>query len=93
MAVTFNADRDCTHIYTDDGGSFSANLTTTTAFDYFPNDAAINDAIYFGVTTPEDWMFKDIKFYVGTAFAAASVTFVWEYYRSDSSWEIGRAHV
>lgn len=71
-----------THIYTDDGGSFSSNLATSTAFDYFPDVAAVNDAIYFG---SQYFKFKDVRIYVGTQFAADAVTFTWEYYNG-SSW-------
>jgi hypothetical protein len=83
MAVYYNESYiDTEYLFTCDGGTYSANLSTSTAFDLFPDDAAIDDAIYFGRIKE----FKNIKFYVGTAFAATSVTFVWEYY-DGSSWQ------
>lgn len=69
------------HLYTVDGGVFSANRVATSAFDYFADDAAVDDAIYF---LSSEW-FRNVKLYVGTAFAATSVTFVWEYWNG-SAW-------
>lgn len=71
-----------THLYTDDGGAFSANKYDTAAFPYFADDAAVNDAVYFG---SGDNTWHAIKVNVGTAFAATSETFAWEYYNG-SSW-------
>ncbi len=90
MAVTYNAWQNLGYIYTDDGGVFSANNAANTAFDYLPNDAAVNDALYFGnlagnSTTHLQNSWRNLKLYVGTAFAATSVTFAWEYYNG-SSW-------
>ena len=87
MAITYNAWTDLIYIYTDHGGAFSANNAANTAFDYFPDDAAVNDALYFGYQASDSLPFgsrglslRNIRFYVGTQFAATSVTFVWEYY-------------
>lgn len=68
-------------IYTDDGGSFSSDFYNTAAFDYFPDDAAVNDAMYFGGFNK----YNNLKLYIGTAFAATSVTFNWEYWNG-SAW-------
>lgn len=84
VAISFNTDVDTDRLYTDDGGAFSADLSSSTAFDYFPNNAAINDAIYFGRVSP----FRNITIYVGTSFAATSQTFVWEYYDTGNSWSV-----
>jgi len=82
MGITYpNTWQDLSYIYTDDGGAFSANNAGNTAFDYFPDDAAVDDALYFGKY--ERW--DDLQIYVGTAFTATSVTFVWEYYSIDAS--------
>jgi len=82
-AYTYNTYSDSllSHIWTDDGGSFSANRVSDTAFDYFPDDAAVDDAIYFC----DDEYWRNLKLYVGTAFVANSVTFVWEYWNG-SAW-------
>lgn len=91
MAITYNAyGSNLSHIYQDDGGSFSANQVAASAFDYFPDDAAVGDALYFGgpgtaaANRTKSW--RNLKLYVGTAFAATSVTFVWEYW-DGNSWE------
>lgn len=80
MAIAFDQERACSHIYTYDKGTdtYSSNLNATSAFDYFPDDAAVDDAIYFLYYGDVKW--NDIKLFVGTAFAATSVTFIWEYY-------------
>lgn len=82
MTVTYNTLITPSYIYLSDGGVFSANKTATAVFDYFPDDAAVDDALYFGHST----RFDDIVVYIGTPFAATSVTFVWEYYNSSSVW-------
>lgn len=90
MALSFNGYADLGYIYTSDGGSFSANLKNEIAFDYFPDDAAVNDAIYFGKYEGQNSgfnYFRNIRVYIGTAFAATSVTFAWEYY-TGSSWAV-----
>ncbi|MCM8784607.1 MAG: carboxypeptidase-like regulatory domain-containing protein [Candidatus Omnitrophica bacterium] len=76
MAVTYNTLTDLGYIYTNDGGVFSSNNATNTDFDYFPDDAEVGDILYFG----KNGIFDDIQLYIGTAFAATSVTFVWEYW-------------
>jgi hypothetical protein len=82
--IAYNNLIDPGYIFQDNGGVFSANRKQVSAFDYFPDDAAVDDALYFGLNQ----VFDDIQVYIGTAFAAASVTFVWEYYRRiTSSWE------
>jgi hypothetical protein len=82
MAVAYNAWITPSHIYQHHGGSFGANRSGQSAFDYFPDAAAVGDALYFGHNYQR---FDDIQVYVGTAFAAGSVTFVWEYWNG-SAW-------
>lgn len=84
MATSYNiyTEAAITHIYTDDGGSISSDISEDIAFDYFPDDAAVNDAIYFGRLR---YRFRNLEIYVGTQFVATSVTFTWEYY-DGSSW-------
>lgn len=54
----------------------------STAFDYFPDTAVVGDALWFWLPYPP----FGLRFSVGTPFAAASVTFVWEYYSKASGW-------
>lgn len=74
--ITYNTTlTNVTYIYRATGGgvSFSANLTATTAFDYFTDTAVVNDCLYINSRT-------DIVFNVGTAMAGTGLTLVWEYY-------------
>lgn len=81
LTVTYNNTRPFTHIFTTTGGGtvFSASQHGSIAFDLFANNAVVNDAIYFG-TTYGYICFGDIEMNIGTAFAATSVTFIWEYW-------------
>lgn len=84
MAVTYNSWITPQYILRDEGGTFSGNLTGQAAFDYFRDNCQANDALYFG-NVPR---FDDIQVYVGTAFAAQSVSFAWEYYSGlTASWQ------
>lgn len=70
------------HVFTyDDGTATFTDVSALNTFDLFPDDAAVNDAIYFAV----DDLWTGINLYAGTAFAAASQTFVWEYWNG-SAW-------
>lgn len=69
--------------YTDGGITASSNLASLSIFDYFTDTAVVNDAIYF--SSSYGYPFHDIRFYVGTAFVATSVTFAWEYWNG-SAW-------
>lgn len=77
-------------IYTYDNSSdtYSSNLAESSAWDYFTDDCTADDAIYFlyyrAQVAYQEW--EDIKFYIGTAFSATSVTFVWEYYSTSNQW-------
>lgn len=85
VTVTYDNEISLSLIYsTTSGGTvFSADRAGITAFDLFANNCVVNDAIYFGAGV--NGAFHDMKFYVGTAFAATSVTFVWEYWNG-SAW-------
>lgn len=89
MAVAYNAWTTLTRIYQDDGGVFGSNQAAASAFDLFPDDVAIDDALYFGrySSTGNKWQygFRNLQFYVGTALAAASITLVWEFW-DGSAW-------
>ena len=67
---------------TDGGTTMTYISPSTTDFDYFSDDAVVDDAIYFGWNGGR-W--DSLKLYVGTAFQADSVTFVWEYWNG-SEW-------
>ena len=88
MPITFDDEISFEYIYRYHNGSFSSNYAGSSEFDYFEDDAMVDDCIYFGryVWGGAPRRFHRIKLYVGTAFAANSVTFAWEYYRSDTGW-------
>lgn len=78
-AYLYNAWSDAllTHIYTwSTAVGWSANHVADVAFDYFPDACAVNDCVYF----MDDEYFRNIRLFVGTQFAATSVTFTWEYF-------------
>jgi hypothetical protein len=54
----------------------------STAFDYFIDTAAANATINFN-SVRRHW---GIRIYVGTAFAADAVTFIWEYQTGSTTW-------
>jgi len=58
------------------------NQNNATAFDYFSDSAVANDTVNFN-SVRRHW---GIRIYVGTAFAATAVTFIWEYLNSAGSW-------
>jgi len=69
-------------IYTTTGGGtvFSSNLYNTAAFDFFSDTAVVDDAMYFS-TGVNQALVSGLRFNVGTAIAATSITLVWEYYK------------
>jgi hypothetical protein len=76
VGISYNAWVTLGHIYGETGGGFSANHAGQAVFDYFPDTAQVNDALYFG----HNPRFDDLRVWVGPPFAAASVTFAWEYW-------------
>jgi len=74
------------HIFRATGGGtvFSSDLGGQIAFDYFDDAAQVNDALYF--STHRTAAMADLRFHVGTALNAASITLVWEYYNHDDGW-------
>ncbi len=83
MGITYNTLITPSHVYRLTGavapfeaGTFSGNLSNTTANDYFVAAAAVGDCFYFGHSP----RFDDIQLNIGTALAAATLTGVWEYY-------------
>jgi len=89
MAVSYDNSFDNSNVqrvYTYDSttNTFSSNLKTSSAFDYFPDSAVVGDCFYLLANDVK--AFKDVRLYVGTAFAATSVTFTWEYSTGDGTW-------
>jgi|UniRef100_A0A7C3WGW3 hypothetical protein len=81
MGISYNAWLTPNYIFRDEGGVFSGNLAGQAAFDYFRDNCQAGDALYFG----HNPRFDDLRLYVGTAFAAQSATFAWEYW-DGSAW-------
>ena len=90
MAITYNdVDSDLNVILqaTSGGTVFSANLATTTVFDYFSDTPAVNDAIYFGgYGATYYFTFSNLKFNIGTAMAGTDIVLAWEYYSQTGLW-------
>lgn len=86
--IAYNTSRNNpTYIYraTSGGTVFSSNLSGQTAFDYFVDSPAVNDAIYFSSngTAP----FSDLYLQIGTALVGTGVTLAWEtYVLTTASW-------
>lgn len=82
MAITRDNLNDFLRIYTASGGGtvFSGALQNSTAFDLFTDTAVVDDVIYFSLGYGEAFRFKNIRFNIGTALAATSITLAWEYY-------------
>lgn len=90
MALTFTYNGTLINIEdlyraTSGGTVFSANLASSTAFDYFDDTAVANDAIYFsgGVNMGDT---SDLSFTIGTAISATNLVLAWEYYKRGVGW-------
>lgn len=84
MSIVFDQEKAFSYIYRYINGVYeTTNLASVAAFDLFPDDAGVGDAIYFGRYNPS-WSFHDIKFNIGTALVATNITLVWEYQRNGS---------
>jgi hypothetical protein len=70
-----------THIYVDDGGAFGSNQVNSTSFSLFPASPAINDAVYFGISTAgaDSGPFNNLVFDIGTG--NFQITTTWEFYQ------------
>lgn len=85
MSILFDQDKAFSYIYRNINGTFeTTNRASSTVFDLFSDNASVGDAIYFGRYSP-CWSFHDIKFNIGTALSATSITIVWEI-MSGTSW-------
>ena len=88
MSLIFDQEKQFNYIYRYISSAFeTTNLAGSTAFDLFPDTAGVDDAIYFGRYNP-CWSFHDLKFNIGTALAATSITIVWEYLKNGTWTEI-----
>jgi hypothetical protein len=87
VAINYNDWIDCGYIFRYHDGAYSSNLKDESVFDYFDDDAVVNDCIYFngGNSPARRGKFKDLKVYVSTPFSASGVVFKWEYYNG-SAW-------
>jgi len=71
-----------------DGRSFhlttgaGSSVNTAPVFDYFTDTAAVGQTIMVGLSSK----FWGVKFYVGTALVADSITVVWEYLTASTTW-------
>jgi len=87
MAVTYkSSNKALSHLYVYDSsaGTYSSNYAGVAAHDLFPDDATIDDIIYFGATTK----FSDLYFNIGTALVAGAITLTWEYWDAYAgSWQ------
>jgi hypothetical protein len=63
--------------------TFSSERAGLSVHDYFDDDSAVDDCLYFTLYVPRP--FHDVKFFIGTPLVADAITVVWEYY-SDGSW-------
>lgn len=69
------------------GTVFSANIANGTSFDIFPDDAVVDDALYFNIGWNGRQVTDSVKFNITTALVADAITVVWEYYAaSDNAW-------
>ena len=70
---------------TNGGTTWSADIgKDTTDFDYFDDNAVVDDAIYFTLSN-SNAQASDFTFNVGTPIIADSITLVWEYSKLDDS--------
>lgn len=87
MAITYKgSNKSLSHLYVYDSSAatYSANLAGTAAHDLFPDDATVDDIIYFGATEK----FSDLYFNIGTSLVADAITIVWEYWNAYAgSWQ------
>lgn len=85
-SITYNAWESTRKMSFYDASEETFTSRNGTTGDYFTDDCTVGDCLYISQSQTEARNFKNIKFYIGTAFAATSVTFVWEYASGSSSW-------
>ena len=76
-----------TYVYqaTSGGTVFSANLTASTAYAYFSNTPAVNDAIYFGYSNGSA-LPSNLTLTIGTAMAGTGIVLAFEYLSRSNTW-------
>lgn len=87
MPILYNQERVLSRIFraTSGGTVFTSVSFTATVFDYFNDNAVLNDAIYFGVGNTGSYRWNNLKLYIGTPLAGV-LTIIWEYY-SPTGWK------
>ena len=86
IALSYNNWKSIAIVTSKTGGTVFTDITDKTAFDYFENAFAVNDAIYFGAGDWGGTLIQNLRFDVGTAIAATSYSGVWEYYKTGVGW-------
>ena len=87
--ITYNDYEDVAQFYFYDLSTTTFTTRNKTTGDYFTNDCAVGDCLYFPSTNTAMYSaqtFKNLKLYIGTAFANDSVTLIWEYASGSSTW-------
>jgi len=87
--ISFNDYENVLGFYYYKASTAAFTTRNKTTGDYFADDCAVGDCLYFPSTNSTVYSactFKNLKLYIGTAFAADAVTFVWEYASGSSSW-------
>lgn len=96
MAIAYDTQRNvdaliggggCTMYRATSGGTvFTAITSATTAFDYFANNAVVDDAFYIGIANSVGQnVAHNYTFNIGTALVADAITVAYEY-DNDSAW-------
>ena len=87
--ITYNDYENILRFYFYDVSTGTFTTRDKTTGDYFTDDCAVGDCLYFPSTNSATYSaqtFRNLKLYIGTAFASDSVTFIWEYASGSSSW-------
>ena len=86
-AITFNAETGISGLWRYDNGTgtFTSLGAGATNFDYFTDDCEAGD--YLMIASSNINHARNIKLNVGTAFAASSVEFIWEYEETLGVWK------
>lgn len=86
-AITFNAETGISGLWRYDNGTgtFTSLGAGATNFDYFTDDCEAGD--YLMIASSNINHARNIKLNVGTAFAASSVEFIWEYEETLDVWK------
>lgn len=88
--IAYNTvETNLTAIYraTSGGTVFSGNIVGA-SFDYFTDTPAVDDAIYFGMTSIVS-VLSDFKFNVGTPMAGTDIVLKWEYFNRSMAGTVG----